>query len=465
MRGKIACLLLVLVAVVCLWAEARACGCIVAYNDYQPCGAYWKASVVFVGVAAEKGEMTPVEGGTVKVYTSAGRVTRFAVDEAFRGVTGKTVETVEMGTSCDYHFNVGQRYFVYGWLDPQSGKVIVHSCSATKPLDSAAADLEYARTVVRGERTPGIVGSVMRETRKDAASYRSNVPLEAVKITAESAGRTFETRTDAKGAFSFFNLPAGRYRVRAHLPSDLRLLYGQDTFEADVTDGRCRGESFTVTSLSTISGNVVDAEGRAVKTKVNLLALDENNKEIPAAEGSVEAYTDEAGRYTFDWVAPGRYMVAVNPHSQPGRFDPPYPRAFYPGVRQQAEASVIEVADGERYEADTFRLPAPLKEHTITGVVLMPDGSPAVGATAILEYTDREWMEIEGTDAEGRFTLKVYDGFKYLIAGELRQDGQARHSEAVEITSSAIAKPLKLVITKPGYYTLRYTLRKREKQQ
>jgi hypothetical protein len=433
------------------------------FNNYQPCGAYWNAGVVFVGVATEKGEMTPVEGGAVRVFTSAGRITRFTVEEAYRGVTGTTVETVEMGTSCDYHFNVGQRYFVYGWIDPKSGKVSVHSCSATKTLETAAADLEYARGVARGERTPGIIGSVMRETRKDVSSYRSRIPLEAVKIRAESAGRSFETKTDAKGAFSFFNLPAGRYRVRALVPADLRLLYGQDTFEADVVEGRCRGDSFTVTSLSTISGNVVDAEGRAVKTKVNLVALDENNKEIPQAEGSVETYTDEAGRYTFDWVAPGRYTVAVNPRSQPGRFDPPYPRAFYPGVRSAAEASVIEVADGERYEADTFRLPAPLKERTITGVVLLPDGNPAVGAAAILEYTDREWMEIEGTDAQGRFTLKVYDGFKYLIAAELRQDGQARHSEPVEITGGAATKPLKLFVNQPGYYALRYNLRKRDK--
>jgi hypothetical protein len=464
MRGKMAGFLLAVVSVLCLTTDARACSCIMVFNNYQPCGAYWNAGVVFVGVATEKGEMTPVEGGTVRVYTSAGRVTRFTVEEAFRGVAGTSVETVEMGTSCDYHFKVGERYFVYGWIDPKTGKVSVHSCSATKTLDTAAADLAYARGVARGEQTPGIIGSVMRETRKDVSSYRSHGPLEAVRITAESAGRSFETKTDAKGAFSFFNLPAGRYRVRALLPADLRLLYGQDTFEADVVDGRCRGESFTVTSLSTISGNVVDAAGRAVKTKVNLLALDENNKEIPAAEGSIETYTDEAGRYTFDWVAPGRYTVAVNPRSQPGRFDPPYPRAFYPGVRNVAEASVIEIVDGQRYEADTFRLPSPLKERTITGVVLLPDGSPAVGAAAIIEYTDRDWMEIEGTDAQGRFTLKVYEGFKYLIAAELRQDGQARHSEAVEITSGANSKPLKLYVNQPGYYTLRYTLRKRDKQ-
>jgi hypothetical protein len=465
MRGKIAGLLLVVVAVFSLAAEARACSCIMIFNDYQPCGAYWKAGVVFAGVATEKGEMTPVEGADGKVFTTAGRFTRFTVEESFRGVTGTTIETFEMGTTCDYQFKVGERYFVYGWLDPKSGKVSVHSCSATKSLDAASADLEYARGVARGERTPSIVGSVTRETRTDVASYRSHVPLEAIRITAESAGRTFETKTDAKGAFRFFGLPAGKYRVRALVPTELRLLYGPDTFEADVIEGRCRGDAFTVTSLSTISGNVVDAEGKAVKTKVNLIALDENKKEIPVAEGSVETYTDEAGRYTFDWVAPGSYTVAVNPRSQPGRFDPPYPRAFYPGVRNQAEASVIEVVDGERYEAETFRLPAPLKERTITGVVLMPDGSPAVGATVTLEYTDREWMELEGTDARGRFTLKVYDRFKYLIAAELRQDGQARHSEAVELTVGEAAKPLKLVINQPGYYTLRYNLRKRDKQQ
>lgn len=465
MRRKIAGLLFTVAALCCFAPAARACSCIVTFEHYQPCGAYWRSDVVFTGVVTEQGERPPIEGSDGKLFSTKGRITRLTVEEAFRGVTGTVVETIEFGTSCDYHFTIGERYFVYGSLDPQSGKVAVHSCTATKTLDRAAADLEYARGVARGERTPSIVGYVTRETRADAASYRRQNPVEAIKITAEDAGRSFETRTDAKGAFRFFGLPVGKYRVRAIAPPELRRLYDKDALEVETADGRCRGAGFTFTSLSTISGKVVDARGNAVKTKLNLVALDADDKEIPPAEGSVETYTDDEGRYTFDLIAPGRYLVAVNPGKQPGRYDPAYPRAYHPGVREAAQAFVIAIADGEQYQAGTFRLPAPLKERTIEGVVFMPDGSPATGATVILEYTDREWMEVEGTDAQGRFTLKVYEGYKYLVAAELRHDGKARHSEFVELNAGAETGPLTLVITQPGNYTLRYILRKRDKRQ
>jgi hypothetical protein len=431
----------------------------------QPCAAYWKADVVFMGVATEKGAMTPVEGSDGQAFTNKGRVTGFKIEEAFRGVSGATVETIEFGTSCDYGFKVGERYFVYGSLDPKTGKVSVSSCSATKTLDQADGDIAYAHAVARGEQTPSIIGFVTREKRTDATAYRSQFPLEGIRIAIEGARQTVEAKTDEKGVFRVFGLQAGSYRVRALTPPELRLLYGKETIELKVSDGRCSGAGFTVTSLSTISGHVVDAEGSAVKTRVSLVPVDENNKAIPPAEGSIETYTDKEGNYKFDWIAPGRYMIAVNPHSQAGTSDPPYPRAFLPGVLDAAKASVITIVDGQNYEAEDFRLPSPLKERTIEGFVLMPDGSPAIGATAIIEFTDREWMEVVSTDAQGRFAFKAYDGFKYLIAGELRQVGIARHSAPVEVTAGATTEPLKLVISKTGYYTLRYVLRKREKQQ
>jgi len=90
-----------------LAGEARACSCISNYVQWQPCGAYWRSNVVFAGTVVEVGPATPVEGSGGKVFTSAGRATRFRVVEAFRGLAGDTVETFEEGTSCDYHFKPG----------------------------------------------------------------------------------------------------------------------------------------------------------------------------------------------------------------------------------------------------------------------------------------------------------------------------------------------------------------------
>lgn len=451
---------------VCSQADARACGCLMTIGQYAPCGAYWKANVIFVGVVSEQGPHLPVEGSGGKVFTGNGRTTHFTVEEAFRGVSGETIETTEHGTSCDYHFKVGERYFVYGSRDAKDGKVYVSSCSATTTLDRAAAHITYARGVAQGEQTPSIIGYVSRETRTSAASYRSHSPLEGIRVIAQAAGRTAETKTDADGSFKFYGLPAGRYSVRALTPKELRLLYGKESVLVDVVDERCGGAGFTVTSLSTVGGRVVDAEGVAAKTRVSLVAVDEQNNELPSAEGLVEAYTDKDGRYKFDWVAPGRYLVAVNPRSQPGRSDPPFPRAYYPGVRDRAGASAITVVDGEHFEAGEFRLPPPLKECTLEGVAVHMDGRPVTGAIATLEFTDRPWIEIAGTDARGHFKFKVFEGFKYLVIAELRTNKRAVHSVPAEVmVNCAGMEPLRLVINTPGYYRTRHSRQAGTKQQ
>ncbi len=469
MRRKVILSFLMAIAMLCVARDAQACVCVMSFIQYQPCSAYWRTDVVFTGVVSGVGPMTPVEGSGGKVFTMRDRVTRFTIEEAFRGVDGETVETFEHGTSCDYHFKQGERYFVYSSRDPKSGRIYVHSCSATKTFDRAEADLAYARGIVRGKLTPSIVGYVNRETRQSAGSYRSRLPLEGIRVVIEGSGKTVEVKTNARGGFEVFGLQAGKYRVRAVTPPELRRLYGEETIEVQVTAGRCGGGGFTVTSLSTIGGRVVDQKGKPIKTKVNLVLVDENNNELPQAEGTIETYTDAEGHYKFDWVAPGRYLIAVNARNQPGRFEPPFPRTYHPGVREADEAAVITIVDGQQYEAGELRLPPPLVERTIEGVVLMPDGRPAAHAGIILEFTDREWAEFESADAQGRFTLKVYEGYKYLVAGEVRREVQGVwcgwHSPPVEVISGATNEPLKLVITQTGFYRPRYVQQKQNRQQ
>ncbi len=468
MRNKITGLFFMCGALFCFASDALGCGCIMSYGQYQPCGVYWNANVVFSGVAAEVGAMTPVEGSDGKAFTTNGRVTRFKVEEAFRGVSDETVETFEQGTSCDYYFKPGERYFVYGVRNPKDGKVYVSSCSATKPLDRADADIVYARGVAAGEKTPSIVGYVLRETRENAAAYRSNKPLAGIKVIIEGDNDYRKTVfTDNNGTFRAFDLPAGTYRVKAATPAELRLLHGENTEKVQVSDNRCSGAGFTVTSLSTITGKTVDAHGKPFKTRVNLVLVDEQNRELPQAENLVETYTDAEGVYKFDWVAPGRYLVAVNARNQPGRFDPPFPRIYYPGVHEAIEATAINVADGQHYEIKELRLPSPLTERTIEGTVLLPDGRPAAHALVILEFTDRAWSETEGTDEQGHFTLKVYDGFKYLVAGEVRREVQGvwrgTYSLPIEVVAGAAINPLSLTVTQPGFYRPLYAQRKPNK--
>ncbi len=144
-------------------------------------------------------------------------------------------------------------------------------------------------------------------------------------------------------------------------------------------------------------------------------------------------------------------------------------RAYLPGVLDPARATVVTIAEGQAFEAEDFRLPPPLVAREIEGVVVLPDGSPAPRAMLMLEFTEREGAETtNGADDEGRFKLKVFEGFKYLVSAEVRAqraDGvwAGRHSEAVEVTVGETNEPLRLVINREGFNTPRYAGRKQEK--
>lgn len=447
--------------------EALGCVCGMSFIQYQPCSAYWTANVVFAGTVTEIGPPIPVKGSEGKSFTYNGRVTRFRVLEAFRGVTGDIVETVERGTSCDFHFKQGDSYFVYGARDPHDGKIYAHSCSATKTLDRAAADLEFARGLVRGHATPSLVGVVTRETRAGASSYRSHQPMADVEIIVEGKANTIRTKTDSDGRFSFSRLVPGSYRVTAKTSRDLRNLYGSQTLDIVVNEDRCSGAAFTVTSLSTISGMVVDHAGKPVKMiRVSLIPLDEANRELQPAEGSVEYYSDEKGQYKFDWIAPGNYRVAVNAKSQPASYDPPYPRTYLPGVIDSSQATVITIKEGEAYEAPEFRLPPPLAQRKVEGIVLFPDGSPVPDALINLEFTERAWFETLSADSQGRFSLTVFPEYSYRVSAEVRTeiDGKwtAKHSAPVEISAMEDTGHLKLIINRQGFYRSTRPGQKRE---
>ena len=85
----------------------------------------------FVGVAISvEGVSDVVRGGDGKPLLDAARKTipatvqkvTFRIEEPFEGIITATVEVYGSGTTCDYHFTVGTRYLVYGWIG-EDGKV------------------------------------------------------------------------------------------------------------------------------------------------------------------------------------------------------------------------------------------------------------------------------------------------------------------------------------------------------
>jgi hypothetical protein len=396
--------------------------------------------------------MTPInqsqDGQTL--YTMRDVVVQFSIEEGFRGVADQTVDLYLTGTSCDFSFQKGERYFVYARLDVATQKLHAGSCSGTQLFSHAARDLAYARAVARGAKSPDIFGSVVRQVRQDATDYVRTVGIAGIKVIMESAGYIVAVSTDSEGHFEIAGLPAGHYRARAEIPQNLRLTYRTEQ-ELEVGEGRCSGVAFVTTSLSRITGRLVDREGKPVAdVQINLVPVDANNKAI-ATDLDYQADTAKDGRYSFDTLSPGRYLVVINPKGQPSVAQSPFRRTYYPDTFDSSQASVILLAEGQDVTLDDFHVPPRLVEASIEGVVRWPDGRPAREAMVSLEFTEQQWAEgFKQVDEQGHFSMKCYEGFKYIVHAEVRQGGPM-HAEPVETTVDKEIKPVTLIINQPGY--------------
>jgi hypothetical protein len=437
----------------CFSDSARACSCVSSYAGTQPCQAYWGAGAVFTGLVTNISTIPLDLGDGRSGYQQ--RLVRFELDESFLGVKGRTAEvfTGMGGGDCGYDFQEGARYFVYAYRNPKDNTLHAGICGRTRPLGEASADLEYARRIARGNGDAILYGIVLRYTRDSYIAYGQHKGMEGVPVIAESNDKQFNLVTDSEGRFQLDGIPAGTYRVRAELPDGLGKVAEQQVL---IAPGRCAGAEFLTTSLGNVKGKLLDSRGEpAAQMEIKIIPAQTDAEEEEQWRGrEISSRTDNEGLYSFRQIPPGKYVIAINFQGQPGSYDPPYPRAYYPGVKNLARAKVVSIAEGQELEVEDFRLPPKLKERTIEGVVEWPDGRPATGAYMSLEYTERKWMETSGSaDLEGRFSIKCFEGFRYLVHADYDDNGKPMHAEPVEVFVNRDNPPLKLVITRPGRST------------
>jgi hypothetical protein len=442
----------VIMLLACFSESASACTCTFSFAGSQPCKAYSGAGAVFTGLVTNISTTTLNTSDARSGYQQ--RLVRFDLDEAFLGVKGRTAEVITGmgGGDCGYEFKEGERYFVYAYRDTKDNTLHAGICGRTRTLTEATADLEYARRVAGGNTDSILYGVVLRYTRENYIDYGQRKGMEGIPVIAESKDKRFSLITDGEGRFQQDGIPAGTYRVRAELPDGLSKAAEQQVV---IAPGRCAAAEFLTTSLGSIKGKLLDAGGEpASQIVLALIPAKTDGKEGLWRGREISARTDQEGLYSFTQIPPGQYVIAVNFQGQPGTLDPPYPRSYYPGVKSLAGAKIIDIAEGQELEVESFRLPPRLKERTIEGVVEWPDGRPATGAYISLEYTERQWMESSGSaDHAGRFSIKGFEGFRYLVHADYDDNGKSMHAEPVEVFVADDNLPLRLIITRPGRST------------
>jgi hypothetical protein len=197
----------------------------------------------------------------------------------------------------------------------------------------------------------------------------------------ESRDDTQQVTTGEDGRFSFENLATGKYAMSAQRRGFAQQSYQQhELYSTAVAVGPGLTSENLVFQLSpdaSISGAVTDEDNETVRTGRVLLFKSGLQDGGQAIRPWRQLALDDAGRYRFDHLDPGKYFVAVmarpwfaqyvqrssqsvdldgqRPTPQPPLrpdLDVAYPLTFYPEATDASVAAAITVGPGDRAVAD-----------------------------------------------------------------------------------------------------------------
>jgi hypothetical protein len=425
----------------------NACSC----GLIGPDTAYQQAVLVFTGTVEKVDWLTrevirdgkPARDPEGKpMLLSEGHLARLVVDEYFKGTGGAEIELLGSGTSCDFGFEAGKKYVVYASQNGKGG-LGAFSCSRTQQLsDHAKPDLSYLRRAARGERPTMLYGFVFRRTGE--SKLGESEPIGELAVTIEGGEKPLNLKTDASGYFETFGLPPGNYRARTGVTGKLR---GAEEQTVELAGGAVASVIFRTTTMGSLSGRIVDQEGRPVKElRVEILPA----KRVPGARPVVASdQTEEDGKFFFAEVAAGRYVLAVNFAGRRSLNGAAFLPSYFPNAASSTDAEVITITDDTPVELSDFILQKRYPTVEISGVVVTPDNKPVYGAKVYLEQSggERDAAWPVWTDADGRFVHQAFESVTYTLSASLRDPtGIAMDSDRVEVSAVKDAPPVRLIV-------------------
>ena len=243
---------------------------------------------------------------------------------------------------------------------------------------------------------------------------RNTEPVPGTPVKLVCGDRSHTVLSDHIGRCRFSDLPAGKYTIEC-IPPQGFVCGDPPGRTLDVGANRPTGATVNLHIDGQISGRVVDSSGSPLSGfMVDLAAA---RQESPAFPRILRTASRWDGRFEFPRVPPGRYVLGIRLDGKVGA-EFPYPRTYYPGVSEPGMAAVITLGTAQKLADYNLVAPPRLAARLVEGRVALSDGTPAAGALVALTVVEYPYDSPGGevkTDAQARFSARVFEGLKYRV--------------------------------------------------
>lgn len=322
-------------------------------------------------------------------------------------------------------------------------------------MELAQAKLAVLRAMRDHQPVASLYGA-MRSVEQPYSSVSGDdyygKPVANTRMILRSDKNLLEAKTDANGNYSFFDVPAGKYHLEADLPQHFEIaqtILSEPVPPVDLPQNACYEHDVEVLQTGRIRGKVIGPGGTPLPYASVELYRPSRYKGDRRSLGWSESQDFEKPEFVFEHVAAGDYILVYNDQE---RIEPimPYPRMFYPGVRELGQAQIIHVEEGQEISGLEFRVSGGRATRPITVRLVATNG----------ELPDINYVEARGNDGSylseqtlspGVFSIQVFPGIRYEMHGSGYCTATNKESKTpVAVVEGSETDPSELVLTFPG---------------
>jgi hypothetical protein len=398
-----------------------ACSC-GSYEPVKACQIYQRTPVIFCGRVIDHNHDPTAGFGQMTLY-------RFKVLEAFKGLSPETREVFinpASMTSCYTEFALDHDYLVFtGGNEPAPAAVTVlggrQPSSLPKEIPASWRGLEQlpvylvggcspTKTVKEGDPDLGFLRSAAKDSSKGNGWIEGRAvqnfswpwhfadfvaAVDAILTVTSHSGERRTAAVEADGTFEIGPVLPGTYSIAVQSPVLGNGKLAEPAVE--VPSGGCAVANASFDTKSTISGKVLDADGKwasRVRVELGELRADSKVRVIPQTWFD----TDQDGNFKISNAPVGRVVLAANMNGAPTA-EMPFDSVYVPGTQNVSSARVFAIQPGQEITSVLLRLPRPLPFGDLYVDVKWPDGSPALGGARAFAEWNRARADFEQAPA------------------------------------------------------------------